>query len=393
MIRGEDLFERAPCGYIVTDETGLVTAANAEFHRMVGLPRGALVGHRTLSSLLPIGARIYLETHLLPMIEHDGAVREVSLDLLRPDGTRIPVLLNAAAAGTPGSVGGPTEHGALAVRAVFLGTRDRHRYEQDLLAATQAAEQARLEATRLAQTLQQTLIPPAPPAIAHLGIAATYRPAGDGTVVGGDFYDFFQVGPDRWVVVLGDVSGKGVEAAAVTSFVRYTVRALAIENAEPAETLRLLDRALHANATVHYCTLVLAYLTRRDDRWTMRLSLAGHPPALIRRPTGEVAELGIYGSPVGLLETPEFHTVDHVLGPETITLYTDGVTEARSGRRQYGESRLSRLISSLPHDPAQITEGIATAVLDYQHGHASDDIAIVTIQALDGPGSGGPTPE
>ncbi|SFC68321.1 PAS domain S-box-containing protein [Nocardioides terrae] len=371
-----DLFEDAPCGYLLTDRTGLVTAANAEFLRLVGLDHDELVGRRTLASLLPVGARIYLETHLLPVIAYDGSVREVSLDLVRPDGVRVPVLLNAA------TIDRSAGSADLSLRAVFFETRDRHRYEQDLLAATAAAEQARLEATRLAQTLQQTLIPPAPPAIPHLSVAATYRPAGDGTTVGGDFYDFFEIDAASWMIVLGDVSGKGVEAAVVTSFVRYTVRALTVGLRDPAAILRSLDRALHAHETTRYCTLVLANLTRDDDGWTIRLSLAGHPPALLRDPDGRVVELGAFGSPVGLLDDPEFHTVEHRLGAETVTLYTDGVTEARYRRRLYGDLRLGDLLASLPPGPAEITEGIADAVLAYQHGDASDDIAIVSFGAL-----------
>jgi sigma-B regulation protein RsbU (phosphoserine phosphatase) len=367
------LFEEAPCGYITTDPTGLITAANAEFRRLVGLDRADLVGRRTLTSLLSVGAGIYFETHLLPMLEHDGTVREVSLDLRRSDGTRVPVLLNASACGEPGASGS-------SLRAVFLETRDRHRYEQDLLAAKTAAEQERLNAVRLAQTLQQTLIPPAPPEIPHLDIAAAYRPAGDGTVVGGDFYDFFQLDDTSWTVVLGDVSGKGVEAAVITSFVRYTVRALTIEHRDPQETLRLLDRALHGHQTVHYCTLVLVNLTWEDEGWTMRLSLAGHPAPLVRERDGRVWELGVYGTPVGLVEDAEFHTVEHRLGTETVTLYTDGVTDARNRRRPYGEGRLSDLLSALPHDPPAIADGIAGEILDYQDGDASDDIAIVTFR-------------
>jgi sigma-B regulation protein RsbU (phosphoserine phosphatase) len=375
-VRAESHFEHAPCGFVLTDRTGMVTAANAEFRRLVGLDAAALVGRRTLASLLPVAARIYFETHLLPMIEHDGFIREVSLDLLRSDGTRVPVLLNAVT-GDPA-----TSSGDLSLSAVVIETRDRHRYEQDLLAATVAAEQARRKATRLAQTLQQTLIPPAPPTIPHLDVAATYRPAGDGTTVGGDFYDFFQLDATTWTIVLGDVSGKGVDAAVVTSFVRYTVRALAIEHQDPAEVLRLLDRALHRHETAHYCTLVLAVLTWDGDCWTIQLGLAGHPPALVRQPDGSVRELGTFGSPVGLLDASHFHTVRHRLGAETVVLYTDGVTEARDGRRMYGEPRLKELVASLRADPETLSEGVADAVLDYQHGDASDDIAIVAFRAV-----------
>ena len=373
-----DLFEEAPCGYVVTDDTGLIVAANEEFHRLVGHPRGTVAGRRTLASLLPVGGRIFLETHLLPMLEHDGVVREIAIDLLRSDGERVPVLVNASTT--------PRTSGGWGLRAVFVDTRDRHRYEHDLLEATRAAERARAEATDLAQMLQQTLIPPAPPAIPHLSIAATYRPAGDGTVVGGDFYDVFQVGLPAWMVVLGDVSGKGVSAAAVTAFVRHTVRALAVEHPDPADLLHRLDHALHLNATGHYCTLVVARLVWQHGRWSISLALAGHPPALLRTVDGRTRELGRYGTPVGLVEHPVFHTVDHDLGDETITFYTDGVTEARDGPYLYGEDRLHALLTDLPHEPRAITEGIASAVLDYQRGAAVDDIAIVSFAASDGQG-------
>lgn len=366
----ERLFELAPCGYAVIDGEGRIVAANAELHRLAGRAPGTLAGQEGLASLLSVGGRIYLETHLLPVLEHDHAVREVSLDLLRPDGTRIPVLMNATVDRTVGSQ----------VRCVFVETRDRHRYEQDLLEATRAAERAREQATALAQTLQQTLIPPAPPEIPHLEIAATYRPAGDGTMVGGDFYDIFRLDVDSWFVVLGDVSGKGVSAAAITSFVRYTVRALAIDHPDPADLLHRLDRALRVHRTRHYCTVAVAHLTDRSDgSWTVRLGLGGHPPPLLAGAEGAVRELGHYGSAVGLVDDAHFHTVEHVLRDETLLLYTDGVTEARSDDGMYGEQRLADLVTSLGRAPETLAHGIAEAVLDFQGGRASDDIAIVAL--------------
>lgn len=361
----------APCGYVVTDEAGVLQAANAEFHRLVGHEPGTLVGRRTLISLLSTGGRIMFETQLAPLLERESVLREISLDLVRGDGERVPVLMNA------------TDHGSrtLALHAVFLETRDRHRYERDLLVASRAAEQARAEATALAQTLQQTLIPPAPPAIEHLSIAATYRPAGDGSLVGGDFYDVFQLDPSRWIIALGDVSGKGAEAAAVTAFVRYSIRALSVEHDDPAELLDLLDRALHRNGTQHYCTLVLVHLTDTGSGWTLRIALAGHPPALVRTADGQVRELGTFGSPLGLLDETSFATVDHELGDETIVLYTDGVTEARSPDGLYGEERLTALLAAVAADPTSVTDAVAGAVLDFQGGDASDDIAVVAFAA------------
>lgn len=364
----EELFHAAPFGYVVLDRAGVVVRANAEFSRMVGTGTGELVGARSFSSLLSVGGRILLETHLLPMLEQAGRVREISLELLRSDGELVPVILNAAI----------HDRETMTVLAVMLETRDRHRYEGDLLAAKRAAELGRARAASMAATLQQTLIPQHPPKIPHLDIEAIYRPAGTGREVGGDFYDVFQVAPESWLVALGDVSGKGVPAAVVTSFVRYTIRSLAIMHTDPVDLLMALDEAVLANGSDHYCTVALARLERTDATWEIALSLAGHPPALVRRPDGQVNELGVPGTPVGLVSSPEFHTVHQRLSNETVTLYTDGVTEARSSEGLYGEQRLVELLARLPHDPLAITQSIAKAALAWQSGDASDDIAIVT---------------
>lgn len=366
----DDLFEHAPCGYVVTDRDGVIVRANAEFLRMIGREADEVVAVRTLSSLLTVAGRIFVETHLFPMLEHSRVVREIDLDLLAADDRRVPALLNVSLV---------SPETGRAVRAVFVEARDRHRYEDDLRHATRAAELAREQAASLAETLQKTLIPPAPPHIPHLDIAAAYRPAGTGREVGGDFYDVFRVSPTAWIVVLGDVSGKGVPAALVTSLVRYTVRSFAIEHPDPAELLRHVDAVLTANETRHYCTLVVARLDRRDGEWELALSLAGHPPALLRGPGGEVSELGVFGTPLGLVDVPGFVTVRHRLqSGSSVTLYTDGVTEGRGPNGMYGEKRLHELIHDLPDDVHAITDGIAREALDFQNGDASDDIAIVT---------------
>ena len=377
----DDLFELAPCGYALIGDDGLIAHANAELRRLVGREPHDLIGTTSLASLFSVGGRIFLETHLLPMLEHDRSVREIALDVLRPDGSRVPVLLNADAVRRDG----------VALRVVLIETRERHRYEQDLLAATRTAEQARLEATALANTLQQTLIPPVPPQVPHLTVATAYRPAGNGSVVGGDFYDVFQVGAEDWWVVLGDVSGKGISAAAVTAFVRHSVRSLAIDHPDPSDLLRRLDQAMHLDGTDHYCTLILARLTRKAPHWTLHLALAGHPPAVVRRRDGRVSELGEPGNPVGLIEDPIFTTVDHLLEDETVTFFTDGVTEARGAAGLFGDRRLQDLIAQLDHDPHVITEAIVSEAIDFQGGVADDDIAVVTFAADPASGAGSAT--
>lgn len=368
-----DLLENAPCGYLVTDGAGTVVRANAEALRIIGRTRDDVLGTRTFASLLSVGGRIYAETHLLPVLEHDKTVREVALEILRPDGTRSPVLLNANRIN-------PEAHDA-ALRIVLIETRDRRRFEEDLLRATHEAEDARNHAAALAETLQRTLIPPTPPRIPHLDLAAAYRPAGSGREVGGDFYDVVKTGPVTWLVVLGDVSGKGIPAATLTSFVRHTVRSLALDHPDPADLLAELDLAMRQHPTDRYCTLAVAHLTHHADRWDVALSLAGHPAAILRSPSGEVVELGVPGTPVGLVEHPHFHTVRHRLAGQVLTLYTDGVTEARGETDMYGEERLRDLIASLPHDAQAITDGVTRAALDFQGGITADDIAVVSVAA------------
>lgn len=356
-----------PAGALVLGRDLTVERANPAFVALAGLTDEEDVIGRPFTSLLSVGGRIMLETHLVPLLVEAGAVREVALEVVRPDGGRVPVLLNAV------------RHED-AVRAVVLELRDRRRYEDEMLRARQAAD-------ALAETLQRTLIPPRPPVVPHLDVAAAYRPAGNGREVGGDFYDVFQVGPDEWVVVVGDVSGKGAHAAAVTALVRHAVRALAMQHADPAVVLAHLDRAIADDPTDHFCTVALARLHRREGRWHLALSLAGHPPALVRHRDGTVTEVGEYGTPIGLLPRPEFHAVTRVLGDEVVVLYTDGVTEAQADDGSLlGESGLVDLLAAGPHDAAGATTAITRAALAFAGGVASDDIAVVAVAPIGPPG-------
>jgi sigma-B regulation protein RsbU (phosphoserine phosphatase) len=370
----ESLFALAPAGYAVTGDDGVILRANTEFCRLVGRTEDDLVEHHRFSDLLSVGGRIFFETHLVPLLEREAAVREISLAVVRPDGTRVPVLLNANATGP--------DAGRL-LRIVLIEARDRHRFEEDLLRQTQAANQARRESEALATTLQQILIPPAPPEVPHLRIAGAYRPAGSGNEVGGDFYDVFQTGATSHCVVLGDVSGKGVHAALVTSFVRYTVRSLAMTHPDPAEVLRRLDQALKKHETERFCTLALLRLDWVDEGWDVRIALAGHSPALVRMPDGQVRELGRYGTALGLVDGGTFTTVEHRLDGDSITLFTDGVTEARGPQGLFGEERLRAVVGAADPEPTALTEAIVREVLAYQHGNASDDIAVISLAAAE----------
>jgi phosphoserine phosphatase RsbU/P len=369
----EALYERAPCGYLTTTPDGTIVKANATFQTLVGYDREALVGRRKFADLLTAGGRIYHETHYGPMLQMQGSVREVALDLVRPDGSRLPVLVNAVL--ETHEDGSPK-----VIRVAVFDATHRREYERELLRAKQRAETSELRAQALARTLQSTLIPPAPPNIPSLEVSAAYRPAGDGEEVGGDFYDIFQISAGDWVVVLGDVCGKGVDAAVVTALVRYTVRALTVRLRDPAEVMRALNDVLLKQGTDRFCTVVLLRLRHDGDSWAMTICSGGHPLPLHLSPGGEVVPVGVTGSLVGVLETLDLTDVVVRLAPgDVVVLYTDGVTEGRRGSEFYGEERLRRSVLEHAGTPLP-AESILGSVLEFQDGRARDDIAVVAVR-------------
>lgn len=177
-------------------------------------PDWTITGH-PFTDLMTPGSRIFHETHYQPLLHVQGHVKEIALDLVRADGSVLPVLVNSVLERTRSGAPGTTRI------AVFDATERRH-YEEELLAAKRRAEESEQHSAQLARTLQETLMPPRSPHIDGMDVATVYRPAGDGHEIGGDFYDVFQLAGDDWVVTLGDVSGKGVAAAVVATLARHT---------------------------------------------------------------------------------------------------------------------------------------------------------------------------
>jgi sigma-B regulation protein RsbU (phosphoserine phosphatase) len=365
-------YDRAPCAYVSTTPDGVVVKVNQTFLAWTGLTREELVGRRRFAELLGPGGRIYHETHFAPMLRLQGSVREMALDVKRADGVLLPVVVNAVL--ERGHDGAP-----LIVRVAMFDATERRQFERELVLARRTAEEAETRALALARTLQQTLIPPQPPRIPGLEVAAVYRPAGDGAEVGGDFYDVYQVGDD-WVVVLGDVSGKGVDAAVVTSLIRYAGRGIAARVTDPSEVLYELNDVLRAHDTDRFCTVAMLRLSHDDDGWQVLASFGGHPPALLRGPSGSVSALGTPGSRVGILDDVAFTTARVRLSPgDTLVLYTDGVTDAQRDVEHFGEERTTARVASLGPDPTALTRGLVDEVVDYQRGRPRDDIAVLAV--------------
>lgn len=366
------LYEQAPCGYLSTTPDGTIIKVNQTFLTWTGYRHEDLVGRRTFSSLLSPGGRIYHDTHYAPMLRMQGRVREIALDLVLADGRRRPVLVNAA-------LERDIEDRPTVVRVVLFDATERREYERELLHAKQRAEESEARARALARTLQQTFIPPQPPRIPGIDVSAVYRPAGTGEEVGGDFYDVFQLGEDNWAVVLGDVCGKGVEAAVVTSLARHSVRALTVGTSSPAEVMQSLNDIVLHHPNDRFCTVALVRLRRVEGGWRLTLSLGGHPQPVLVTPEGRATQIGEPGSLVGVFDDVDHSETDLVLAPgATLVLYTDGVTEARRGAEEYGDARL--LQAAEAHRRADVlTAGLLEEVLEFQAWTPSDDIAIVAI--------------
>jgi sigma-B regulation protein RsbU (phosphoserine phosphatase) len=367
------LYDRAPCGYVSTTPDGTIVKVNQTLLSWTGYQREELLGRRTFASLLTAGGRIYHDTHYGPMLRLQDSVREIAFEIVRADASRLPVLVNAALERTPDGV-------PVVVRVVIFDATERREYERELLRAKKAAEESERRARRLAHTLQQTLIPPTPPEIPGLQVSAAYRPAGGGEEVGGDFYDVFQIGEDDWVVALGDVCGKGVDAAIVTALVRHTLRAVTVRFDDPVEGLEALNDVLLRHETDRFCTVALLRLRRNasGSGWRVSLSLGGHPAPLRRAPNGRTQPLGMPGMLVGAFPNAHFALTQMGLDRgDAVVLYTDGVTEGRRGDEMYGEPRLRRIVEE--NGPAELTHAILDDVLTFQGGRPRDDIAVVTI--------------
>ena len=371
------LYERAPCGFLSTTPDGVIVKANATFRTWVGRDAGELVGAMSFVDLLTPGGRIYHETHYAPTLRMHGAVREIALDLLRPDGTRLPVLVSA-------SLDHDEQGEPRVIRIAVFDATDRRRYERELMRAKQDAEEAELRARDYARTLQRSLIPPTPPVIPMLDLAAAFRPAGSGTEVGGDFYDVFPVGDEDWVVVIGDVCGKGVDAAVVTSPVRHTLRALAVSHDDPRVILERLNAVMLQHESDRFCTVALVRLRRDDDGWCVVLATGGHPLPLLRR-TGEApAAFGAQGALLGVFDDPVFSETSQRLRPgDLLLLYTDGVTEGRNDHELYGDARLQALLAAHRGGPAAIVDALVADVVAFQDDVPRDDIAVLAIGVPD----------
>lgn len=237
----------------------------------------------------------------------------------------------------------------------------------------------------VATELQRSLLPPSLPSIDYVELASYYRPAHDSAEVGGDFYDVFAIGSDRWGVAIGDVCGKGSAAAALTGLVRYSLRTAAILNERPGDALGAVNRTLAEEIDDdRFCTAAFAAVRRTVDGATLTVANAGHPVARVVRASGAVERLPGGDLLLGVTTEAVFGETEVSLrSGDTIVLVTDGVLEARDATGElFGGKRLDAVLSSHAHRrPEDAVSAIVAAVEAHLHGRSRDDIAIVALSA------------
>jgi PAS domain S-box-containing protein len=353
---------------ITMDFDGRVVDFNPAAQRTFGYSHGEAVG-RLLSDLI-VPARLRAE-HQEGLDRYRrtgvGAIlgQRIEISSVRADGTEFPVELTVTAVAAGGI-------------QLFSGhvrdITDRIRVEQDLRTAGQRYAE-------IARILQASLLPPALPAIPGVELASVYRPGLEGFEVGGDFYDVFDLGDGRWGVVLGDVMGKGAEAAAITALARHTVRAAAIRTDQPTDVLRDLNQALFRADSERFCTAAFGFLDL-NDRPRFSMSSGGHPPPLLRSAT-DVTPLAADGLILGPFREWTGTQVSIDLEPaDLVLMYSDGVTEARRGSEQFGLERLQEaLLGSCSAAVAETVERVVDAVGRFATAQ-TDDIALVAMRVI-----------
>jgi phosphoserine phosphatase RsbU/P len=366
----EELFEEAPCGFVITRPDGEIVRVNRTFEEMTGFDREQLVAGRRLQDLLTPGGRIYHETHYAPLLRMQGWVKEIAVELVRSDGTRLAALINSV-------VGMDHAGEPEIVRTTVFDASDRRRYEQELL-------RARNREREIAGQLQRSMLAGSLPEDRRLDLAVRYQPAVDSLEIGGDWYDAFWTGEHSIGVVVGDVVGRGLEAAAVMGQLRSAVRALASTGLGPGPLLDALDRYAHQYGIGEMATVAYAQLDL--DTGDLRIACAGHPPPAVVVPgrgasfvlDGRSAPLDVYSTSASRPEA------ELALGRDSmLVLFTDGLVERVDWQPDAGLDRLLTELGRRAERPARdLADDLPQIML--ADSRTRDDVCVVILRRLAG---------
>ncbi|HEY2140571.1 MAG TPA: SpoIIE family protein phosphatase [Solirubrobacteraceae bacterium] len=260
---------------------------------------------------------------------------------------------------------------------------ERMLYAANVFENITEVKRAQLENTRIAQILQRALLPHSLPEVPGAQVAARYAAAGELNEVGGDFYDVFKHGEDSWMLVIGDVCGKGPRAAGVTALARHTLRAAAMSGQGPAGMLTILHRALLDQPPgADLCTVGLVMLTPRAGGARLTIALAGHPSPLLIDSDGRIEPVGDSGTLLGVVDPVSFAESEVELHDgDTLLLYTDGVSEAGAPEKPLGEDGLSELCANgSSTELSELLLHVERAAVARTDGPLRDDIALLGLR-------------
>ncbi len=364
---------------VLMDAHGRIRDFNPAAETTFGHRRDDVVGRELAEVLIPERLRASHRSGLARCVQTgEGAIldRHVELPALCADGSEIPVELTIT---------------RLRPQLLFAGwlrdisgRRAAERERERLLSAERLArveaEEAERTARHIAETLQRGLLPPSVSAPEGVEVAVVYRAAAEAPEVGGDFYDAFELGDGRWAVLIGDVCGKGVDAAALTGLIRHTLRAAARYERGVAAALAILNEELLRDRPAHdFCTAAYGVL---EQGGRLTLTLAGHPQPLVLRASGAVEAVGQPGTLLGAVERPELHeTVVQLQDGDALILFTDGLIELRTpSGRLLGADRLRDLLADCAGLGAHaIAERLVERTLDAPGNRCGDDVALLVL--------------
>ena len=277
---------------------------------------------------------------------------------------------------------------------VFVSTRSGRVYDpEDLALAEELARRAAVaidnsllysERAHVARTLQRSLLPPHLPVIPGVAIGAAFESASGEKEVGGDFYDVFRCGRKRWAIAIGDVCGKGADAAALTGLARFTLRAAAMQRTRPSGILSVLNETVlrSEEAGERFCTAAFVSLDPTRGAARAWLACGGHPLPLVHAADGSVRTVGTPGTALGIVAKPELADVRLELGPgDCLVLFTDGCIELPGDRP--GEDLFAELVAATAGLSApERAQSLVDHVIVAQGDGLRDDVAVVVLELL-----------
>jgi sigma-B regulation protein RsbU (phosphoserine phosphatase) len=366
----EELFHGAPCGYLTLLPDGTISRVNQTFLDWTGYRQDALVGQKQFGDLLASGGRIFLETHMAPLLRLQGAVRELAFDLKTAQGDPLPVLVNATLVSNGGR--------EVCVRVTVTDATVRRAYERELLGARQRAEASEEKMREVSLILQRSLLQGGLEHGHGFQVETRYRPAERALEVGGDWYDAFLL-PDEQTLALsvGDVVGKGIGAATAMGQLRSGLRALAGTGSGPGAVLDQLDAFAArvpgaGSATVTYAEIDLS-------TGSLRYASAGHLPPLLVSARGDAEHLWRGRSlPLASFSVDGHRAEARALVEDggRLVLYTDGLIERRDRDIDEGLAALATAAHKLAGEPLDaMADGLLTRLLADET--ACDDVCLL----------------